>query len=121
MQEIFVFLNVCLDFWFSSVCGVITWNSLSFVMLSMLFACLNFQSMECILVDDPQLPVNGHTANLHMESDPNGCSALDDVLHKLDSGVEMSLHRAQAWSKFAKDLVGYIEKRTNLCMWIHNI
>jgi len=64
--------------------------------------------------------VNGSSAAdepLNMSSAQTG-PALDDVLHKLENGVEMALHRAQAWSKFAKDLVSYIEKRTTLCMFI---
>lgn len=76
------------------------------------------QSLECLVVDGAQSPVNGHTDDSHMESDSDGGLALDDVLLKLQSGVEMALHRAQAWSKFAKDLAGYIEKRTNMCTCI---
>ena len=70
------------------------------------------------MVDGAQSPVNGHLDDSLMESDSESGLVLDEVLHKLDSGVDMALHRAQAWSKFAKDLVGYIEKRTNLCKFI---
>lgn len=45
---------------------------------------------------------------------------LDDVLYKLENGVEIALHRAQLWSKFAKDLINFIDKRTNICeFWLH--
>lgn len=37
-----------------------------------------------------------------------------DVLFKLESGVEMSFQRAQAWSKYAKEIITYIERRNNL-------
>ena len=40
---------------------------------------------------------------------------LDDVLYNLENGVEIALHRAQLWSKFAKDLINFIDKRTNIC------
>jgi len=69
------------------------------------------------MVDGTHSPLNGHVDDSHIESDSESGLVFDEVLHKLDSGVEMALHRAQAWSKFAKDLVGYIEKRTNLCMF----
>lgn len=74
--------------------------------------------MECLVVDGAQSPFNGHADDSHMESDSDGGLALDEVLLKLQSGVEMALHRAQSWSKFAKDLASYIEKRTNLCMCV---
>ena len=37
------------------------------------------------------------------------------ILQKIEKGVEMSLQRTQAWSKFNKELVNYVEKRNNLC------
>jgi hypothetical protein len=62
--------------------------------------------------------VNGHhpVDDLPLvESETDIGSLLDNILRGLESGVEMALHRAQAWSKFAKDLVSYFEKRTTLC------
>ena len=38
----------------------------------------------------------------------SGCS--------LDQGVEVALHRAKVWSKYAKDVLSYVEKRTGLEM-----
>jgi len=40
---------------------------------------------------------------------------LDNVLYNLENGVEIALHRAQLWSRFVKDLVIFIDKRTVLC------
>ncbi|XP_043189725.1 rho GTPase-activating protein 45-like isoform X3 [Amphibalanus amphitrite] len=41
---------------------------------------------------------------------------LDATLHRLDQGVEVALHRAKVWSKYAKDVLTYVEKRTGLEM-----
>ncbi|XP_037086813.1 rho GTPase-activating protein 29-like [Pollicipes pollicipes] len=41
---------------------------------------------------------------------------LDATLHRLDQGVEVALHRAKVWSKYAKDVLSYVEKRTGLEM-----
>ncbi|CAG0925084.1 unnamed protein product, partial [Notodromas monacha] len=40
----------------------------------------------------------------------------DAVLLKLEQGVEYSLHRAKVWSKYAKDVTSYVEKRAALEM-----
>jgi len=40
---------------------------------------------------------------------------LDEVLYNLENGVEIALHRAQLWSKFTKDLVIFVDKRTSIC------
>ena len=57
--------------------------------------------------------VNGNVGDqLHaVEAD----SVLDVALYNLENGVEIALHRAQLWSKFAKDLVNFIDKRTAIC------
>ena len=39
---------------------------------------------------------------------------MDAQLLQMESGVELALDRAKAWSKYAKDVIGYIEKRTQL-------
>lgn len=36
--------------------------------------------------------------------------------YRLDQGVEVALHRAKVWSKYAKDVLSYVEKRTALEM-----
>ena len=40
---------------------------------------------------------------------------LDAVLHRLEAGVEIALTRAQSWSKYVKDLVSYVERRSSMC------
>ena len=39
---------------------------------------------------------------------------MDAHLKQMESGVELALDRAKAWSKYAKDVISYIEKRTQL-------
>lgn len=39
----------------------------------------------------------------------------DSLLYKLESGVEIALSCAQSWSKYAKELTSYVERRINLC------
>lgn len=42
---------------------------------------------------------------------------MDAHLKQMESGVERALDRAKAWSKYAKDVIVYIEKRTQLGMF----
>ena len=39
---------------------------------------------------------------------------MDAVLLQLEQGVEVALHRAKLWSKYAKDIMTYVEKRCHL-------
>ena len=39
---------------------------------------------------------------------------LDNILVKCDSGMDLALKRAKAWSKYAKDIITYVEKRATL-------
>ncbi|XP_071536568.1 rho GTPase-activating protein 45-like isoform X5 [Panulirus ornatus] len=39
---------------------------------------------------------------------------IDDYLHRHEQGVEFALHRAKVWSKYAKDVMAYIEKRAQM-------
>ncbi len=39
---------------------------------------------------------------------------LDDTLMQLESGVDLALERAKVWSKYAKDVICYVEKRIHL-------
>lgn len=39
---------------------------------------------------------------------------MDAILLGLEQGVEVALHRAKLWSKYAKDIMTYVEKRCNL-------
>ncbi|RWS14840.1 minor histocompatibility protein HA-1-like protein [Dinothrombium tinctorium] len=42
---------------------------------------------------------------------PNEC---DNRFFRLPEGIDLALHRAKVWSKYAKDVITYIEKRTHL-------
>ncbi|XP_053202961.1 rho GTPase-activating protein 45-like isoform X2 [Panonychus citri] len=42
---------------------------------------------------------------------PNDC---DNRFLHLPEGIDLALHRAKLWSKYAKDLINYIDKRSNL-------
>lgn len=39
---------------------------------------------------------------------------IDSLLMHHDCGVDLALQRAKIWSKYAKDVIGYVEKRTAL-------
>lgn len=39
---------------------------------------------------------------------------VDNLLMRLDTGVEISLERNKAWSKYAKDIIAYVQKRLHL-------
>lgn len=39
---------------------------------------------------------------------------MDAILLQLEQGVEVALHRAKLWSKYAKDIMSYVEKRCHL-------
>ena len=39
---------------------------------------------------------------------------MDAHMQQMESGVELALERAKVWSKYAKDVITYIEKRTML-------
>ena len=71
-----------------------------------------FQSLDCIS-DQPVL-VNCNLRDQFAAANAAGCR-LDEVLYNLENGVEIALHRAQLWSKFAKDLVIFVDKRTSIC------
>ena len=53
------------------------------------------------------------TATDHLQQHLSGVQ-MDAVLLQLEQGVEVALHRAKLWSKYAKDIMTYVEKRCNL-------
>jgi len=57
--------------------------------------------------------VNGNVSIQRAAGDAD--RELDELLYNQESGVEIALHRAQLWSKFAKDIINFIDKRTNIC------
>ena len=52
--------------------------------------------------DDPHVQLSG--------------AQMDAILLQLEQGVEVALHRAKLWSKYAKDIMTYVEKRCHLEM-----
>lgn len=56
------------------------------------------------------------TATDHLHQQPHHLTGIqmDAVLLQLEQGVEVALHRAKLWSKYAKDIMTYVEKRCNL-------
>ncbi|KAI1280750.1 Rho GTPase-activating protein 45 [Halotydeus destructor] len=48
------------------------------------------------------------------EDTPLTAKECDDRFHRLPEGIDLALHRAKVWSKYAKDVMGYIEKRAQL-------
>ena len=43
-------------------------------------------------------------------------SDIDAALVRLEAGLDLALQRAKAWSKYARDIMNYIEKKTQLGM-----
>jgi hypothetical protein len=39
---------------------------------------------------------------------------IDDRFLALPEGIDLALHRAKVWSKYAKDVINYIEKRAQI-------
>jgi len=73
-----------------------------------------FQSWDCI--SDRQVLVSNNVQCNHAAAEAD--FVLNELLYKLENGVEIALHRAQLWSKFAKDLINFIDKRTNICEFL---
>ncbi len=46
---------------------------------------------------------------------------LDSILVHCDSGMELALKRAKAWSKYAKDIITYVEKRAVLGAFLFHV
>ncbi len=85
----------------------------------------------CAVENDPQCGTAVHRAVLSGEYSPLfpsvllaettslAAEELDAILVRCDSGIELALKRAKAWSKYAKDLVAYVEKRATLGEFTH--
>jgi len=39
---------------------------------------------------------------------------IDSILMRLQAGLDLTFQRAKAWSKYLKDIMSYIERRTQL-------
>lgn len=46
---------------------------------------------------------------------------VDARLMRLNEGVECALRRAKVWSKYAKDVMSYVEKRAQLGKFESNV
>ncbi|XP_033636415.1 rho GTPase-activating protein 45-like isoform X2 [Asterias rubens] len=60
---------------------------------------------------------NVYSRHMSQDSRESAClsaSELDDTLMHLDAGLDLALDRAKVWSKYAKDVICYVEKRTHL-------
>ena len=61
-----------------------------------------------------QGPVTKSESTANVDQQHLTGNQMDDVLLQLEQGVEVALHRAKLWSKYAKDIMTYVEKRCNL-------
>lgn len=50
----------------------------------------------------------------HADSELSPVQKVDQTLQQNDSGVESALLYAKAWSKYAKDILSWVEKRLGL-------
>ncbi|XP_077499329.1 rho GTPase-activating protein 45-like isoform X1 [Amblyomma americanum] len=68
------------------------------------------RSCENLLSPDKQAPAARSYASPMTLTGPEA----DAKLMRIDDGVEFALRRAKVWSKYAKDVISYVEKRANL-------
>ncbi|KAL1480121.1 hypothetical protein MTO96_051302, partial [Rhipicephalus appendiculatus] len=68
------------------------------------------RSCENLLSPDKQAPSTRSYASAMTLTGPEA----DAKLMRIDDGVEFALRRAKVWSKYAKDVISYVEKRANL-------
>ncbi|XP_049514738.1 rho GTPase-activating protein 45-like isoform X2 [Dermacentor silvarum] len=68
------------------------------------------RSCENLLSPDKQAPTSRSYASPMTLTGPEA----DAKLMRIDDGVEFALRRAKVWSKYAKDVISYVEKRANL-------
>lgn len=77
------------------------------------------KSLNCLAQNEAkaaacELSAEGRS-NPRLEQSLSAGDILDDsMLYKLESGVEIALSCAQSWSKYAKELTSYVERRINL-------
>ncbi|XP_018414723.1 PREDICTED: rho GTPase-activating protein 29 isoform X2 [Nanorana parkeri] len=63
------------------------------------------------------LSVEDSAGSIHERDDIQGtlrAEEVDNMLMRIDSGVESALAYAKAWSKYAKDILAWVEKRLNV-------
>ena len=76
--------------------------------------------------DTDEDPDDSNELDKDFSTDPShGSSGLDQIdahLMRHDLGIDLALDRAKVWSKYAKDVLFYVEKRINLEMdWAKNL
>ncbi|XP_035699371.1 rho GTPase-activating protein 45-like isoform X4 [Branchiostoma floridae] len=63
---------------------------------------------------------NSHSRHPSQEHTPDTgalpAEEIDNTLLRLESGVDLALQRCKAWSKYAKDIITYVEKKASLEM-----
>ncbi|KAJ8039707.1 Rho GTPase-activating protein 45 [Holothuria leucospilota] len=77
----------------------------------------SFESLTSVgsTMEPSYLYPNHHTPDrLQPIGDVGSMEDVDQLLMKLDNGVEISLDRTKAWSKYAKDIITYVQKRLQL-------
>ncbi|XP_054157573.1 rho GTPase-activating protein 45-like [Oppia nitens] len=69
-------------------------------------------------IDVSTIPSFKSTENLVTDSSSPSAvlsaNDIDDRFLALPEGIDLALHRAKVWSKYTKDVISYIEKRTNI-------
>ena len=59
-------------------------------------------------------PVLSHHAPTQVEDETLSPDKIDSLLMHHDCGVDLALQRAKIWSKYAKDVISYVEKRVGM-------
>lgn len=55
-----------------------------------------------------------HFLPAHVEDEAISADKIDSLLMHHDCGVDLALQRAKIWSKYAKDVINYVEKRITM-------
>ena len=85
--------------------------------LSLSSASLKNKSYENLLSDhEAEGGVGGLSQYLHTQVEDEVISPdkIDSLLMHHDCGVDLALQRAKIWSKYAKDVINYVEKRISM-------
>jgi len=59
-------------------------------------------------------PLLSHHIPTHVEDETLSPDKIDSLLMHHDCGVDLALQRAKIWSKYAKDVISYVEKRVGM-------
>lgn len=70
------------------------------------------RSCENLIPADPE--VNESSPKQNKEPELFSSDDIDELLMKVENGVNIALRRAKVWSKYAKDVLTYIDKRASL-------